>query len=233
MKKKILLSVLLCGMLGVSFAQTSLELIPQAGYTFADKVNFSNTFGYINEGFNYGGSLQFNMSRHFGLEIMYNRMDVPAQLYNYGALPGNTPLYQTNAGINYIMAGPITTFPLPNSPANLFFGADLGAAIFTPPPADFSSNVKFAYGLQFGTNIYVNPHVGIRLSGRLLGTAPSGGYYFGSWGYPGGSYNYYSYNSGVLQFGFNAGLIIGLGQVLPAYQKAQRPPPHQRRYYYY
>jgi len=232
MKKGILLSTLLCCMLGVSFAQTSFEIIPQAGYTFADKVNFYNSFGHINEGFNYGGSMQFNVNRHFGFEIMYNRMDVPAQIYNFGAMPGDAPLYQTNAGINYIMAGPITTFPLPGSPANLFFGVDLGAAIFTPNPVDFSSDVKFAYGFQFGTNIYLNPNVGIRLSGRLLGTAPTGGYYFGSWGYPG---SYYGYNAGILQFGFNAGLIIGLGQVLPAYHKPNRPPQyHQpRKYYYY
>jgi hypothetical protein len=163
---------------------------------------------------------------------MYNRMDVPAKLYNWGAMPGDAPLYQTNAGINYVMAGPVTSFPLPGSPANLFFGADLGAAFFSPSPQDFSSDVKFAYGFQFGTNIYVDPRVGIRLSGRLLGVAPTNGYYFGGWGYPNG---YYSYNSGILQFGFNIGLIIGLGQVLPAYQKPERASHYHapRKYYYY
>ncbi len=232
MKKGILLSAVICCIYGYSLAQTSIELIPQGGYTFADKVNFNSSFGRIDEGFNYGGSLQFNMTRHIGLEIMYNRMDVPAQLYNYGAIPGDVPLYQTNAGINYIMAGPVTSFPLPNSPANLFFGADLGAAIFSPGPSDFSSNVRFAYGFQFGTNIYLDPKFGIRLSGRLLGTAPSNSYYFGGWGDPSG---YYGFNSGIVQFGFNLGLIIGLGEVLPIYQKVQRPPhSHQpRKYYYY
>jgi hypothetical protein len=159
-------------------------------------------------------------------------MDVPAAIYNYGAVPGDAPLYQTNAGINYVMAGPVSSFPLPNSPANLFLGVDLGAAFFSPSPNDFSSNVKFAYGFQFGTNIYLDPRVGIRLSGRLLGVAPTNGYYFGGWGYPG---SYYGYNPGILQFGFNVGIIIGLGQVLPTYQKAARVPhSHQpRKYYYY
>jgi hypothetical protein len=232
MKKWILLSGLVCCMAGVSFAQTSIELIPQGGYTFADKLNFSNTFGRIDEGFNFGGSLQFNMNRHIGLEIMYNRMNAVAAIYNYGAIPGDIPLYQTNAGINYIMAGPVSSFPLPNSPATLFFGADLGAAFFSPHPDDFSSNVRFAYGFQLGTNIYVDPRFGIRLSARLLGTAPTDGYYFGGWGDPDG---YYGFHPGIVQFGFNAGIIIGLGEVLPAYQKAVRvhhaPPP--RKYYYY
>jgi len=234
MKKCVLISGFLCCLVGVGFAQSSIEFIPMGGYTFADKLNFANTFGRIEAGFNYGGSFQFNFNRHLGIELVYNRMQVPAKLYNYGALPGDVPIYQTSAGINYIMAGPVSSFPLPGSPVTLFFGADLGAAIFTPSPNSFSSNASFAYGLQFGTNIYVDPRFGIRLSGRLLGTAPSSsGYYFGAWGDPGG---YYYNQPGIVQFGFNVGFIIGLGRELPSYQKAQRAPrgPRQpRKYYYY
>ena len=232
MKKGILLSGLLCCMFG-AFAQTSIEFIPMGGYTFADKLNFSSTFGRIDAGFNYGGSFQFNLNRRLGIEVMYNRMHVPANLYNYGAVPGDQPLYSTVAGINYILAGPVSSFPLPESPVSLFFGADLGAAFFTPQPNTFSSNVYFAYGLQAGANIYVDPRFGIRLSARLLGTAPTSGYYFGYWGEPG---SYYYNEPSILQFGFNLGFIIGLGNVLPAYQKAQKPPRQHRpprKYYYY
>jgi Lipid A 3-O-deacylase (PagL) len=233
MKKSLLLAGILSCIMGFSYAQSSIELIPTAGYTFADQLNFSNTFGRIQEGFNYGGALQFNFSRRMGIELMYNRMDVNANLYNYGAVPGDIPQYHTNGAINYIMAGPVTSFPLPGTSSSLFIGANLGAAIFSPSPNTFSSNAAFAYGFQTGANIYLNPRVGIRLSGRLLGTAPtSSGYYFGYWGDPNGGY--YS-NPGILQFGFNAGLIIGLGSVLPEYHhpaKMHRTPP-PRRYYYY
>jgi len=233
MKKWILLSGLMCCMFGVSLAQSSIEFIPTGGYTFADKVDFANSFGRIDAAFNYGGSFQFNFNRHLGLEIAYNRMQTPAKLYNYGAIPGDQPTYQTSAGINYIMAGPVSRFPLPGSPVSLFMGADLGAAIFTPSPNSFSSNAAFAYGFQAGADIFVDPQFGIRLSARLLGTAPtSSGYYFGYWGDPGG---YYGINPGLLQFGFNVGFIIGLGKVLPAYQHPVRQPrpPHPRKYYYY
>jgi hypothetical protein len=232
MKKLILLSCLVCGMFG-AYAQSSIEFIPMAGYTFADKLDFSNTFGQIQAGVNYGASFQFNFNRHIGIEVMYNRMQVPAKQYNYGASPGDQPVYQTSAGINYIMAGPVSRFPIPNSSVSLFFGADLGAAIFTPTPNTFSSNASFAYGLQMGTDIYVNPRFGIRLSARLLGTSPtSSGYYFGAWGDPHGSY----YNDpGIVQFAFNGGLIIGLGKVLPAYQRHAGTPYRRqpRKYYYY
>ena len=233
MKKWPLLSGIMCCMFGISFAQSSIEFIPTGGYTFGDKLNFANTFGRIDAAFNYGGSFQFNFNRHMGIEVAYNRMQAPAKLYNYGAIPGDAPTYQTSAGINYIMAGPVTRFPLPESPVSLFMGADLGAAIFTPSPNSFSSNAAFAYGFQAGADIFVDPQFGIRLSARLLGTAPtSSGYYFGYWGDPGGSY---FTNPGLLQFGFNLGIIIGLGKVLPAYQHAvmQPRPPHPRKYYYY
>jgi Outer membrane protein beta-barrel domain len=234
MKKLVLISGLLCGVIGAGMAQSSIEFIPQGGYTFADQLNFNSTFGRIDAGFNYGGSFQFNFNRHIGFEVLYNRMQVPAKLYNYGALPGSPPNYQTSAGINYIMAGPVSSFPLPGSPVSLFFGADLGAAIFTPSPNTFSSNAAFAYGFQAGANIYVDPRFGIRLSARLLGTAPtSSGYYFGGWGDPGG---YYYSDPGIVQFGFNVGFIIGLGKPLPEYQKAARryrTPPPPRKYYYY
>jgi hypothetical protein len=234
MKKEILLSGLLCGLFAGAFAQSSIEFIPQGGYTFADKLNFANSFGRVEAGFNYGGSFQFNFNRHLGLELMYNRMQVPARLYNYGAIPGDDPIYQTSAGINYIMAGPVSRFPLPGSPVSLFMGADLGAAIFTPAPNSFSSNAAFAWGFQAGADIFVDPRVGIRLSARLLGAAPpSSGYYFGYWGDPDG---YYYTHPGLVQFAFNVGIIIGLGNVLPEYQKVARPPHGPRpprRYYYY
>jgi hypothetical protein len=234
MKKLILLSGLACCMCIAGFAQSTIEFIPQGGYTFGDKLDFANSFGKLDAGFNYGGSFQFNFNRRIGLELMYNRMQVPAKLYNYGAIPGDNPIYQTSAGINYIMAGPVSRFPLPGSPVSLFMGADLGAAIFTPSPNSFSSNAAFAYGFQAGADIFVDPRFGIRLSGRLLGTAPpSSGYYFGYWGDPGG---YYVTNPGLVQFAFNIGIIIGLGNELPEYQKVERPhhsPRPPRKYYYY
>jgi hypothetical protein len=232
MKKGILLSSFLCCILG-AFAQTSIEFIPTGGYTFADKLNFNSTFGRIDAGFNYGGSFQFNFNRHIGLEVAYNRMQVPAKMYPYGAVPGDQPTYQTSAGINYIMAGPVSRFPIPESPVSLFIGADLGAAIFTPSPNSFTSNATFAYGFQAGTDIFIEPNFGIRFSARLLGTAPtSSGYYFGYWGDPGGLY--YT-QPGLVQFGFNVGIIIGLGHPLPEYHAVARPPhpPRPRKYYYY
>ncbi len=115
----------------------NIEFIPQLGYTFADQLNFGNTFGRVEADYNFGGAFQFNFNRHFGFEIMYNGMQVPAKLYDYGALPGDKPNYQTTAGINYIMAGPVSVFPLPESRSSLFFGADLVLLYLPPIPTVF------------------------------------------------------------------------------------------------
>lgn len=237
MKKTIWIILLMLGSLGYSFAQSSIEFIPMAGYTFPDKLSFDHSFGRIDGGLTLGGSFQFNFTRNFGLELMYNRMDATAKMYDYGSTINQSSFYRTQAGINYIMLGPVSSIQVPGSPVHLFFGALLGAAVYTPGPDDFSSNAGFAWGLQTGTNIYFTRRLGLRLSARLLSSMASNhgsGYYFGSFGE---SHGGYFSNPAIYQFGFNAGLVIGLGQPSKVYQHSQRPqrrtPPRPRRYYYY
>lgn len=218
-----------------SFAQTTVELIPTGGYTFPDQVNFYNNYGRIEGAANWGGSLQFNVDRHFGIEFMYNRIDASSGIYKYNYTT-QIPVTSQNVAINYIMAGPISSIGFPGSPVNLFFGGELGAAVFSPGPVDYSGNTKFAWGIETGANIYVNPHVGIRMKAQLLSAVGStGGYYFGNFG-GAGAYTY-AYPA-LYQFGLSAGIIIGLGNILPqpkprVYIQHRRPPPPQPRVYYY
>ncbi len=235
MKKTIWLTGLMLGILSFSFGQTSIEFIPMGGYTFADKLDFNQSYGRISDGINEGASFQFNFSRRFGLELMYDRMDAPAKMWDYGTPINSAPFYQTQAGLNYIMVGPVSRIQVPGSPVHLFFGALIGASIYTPGPADFSSNAAFAWGLQTGTDIYFSPRLGLRISARLLSAEAPGsgsGFYFGSFGE---SHSGFYTNPTVYQFGLNAGLIIGLGRIIPEYRQPQRtyrrPPPP--RYYYY
>ncbi|HEY4154122.1 MAG TPA: hypothetical protein VGM24_01805 [Puia sp.] len=237
MKKTIWITVLMFGIMGYSFGQSAIEFIPMGGYTFPDKLSFDHSFGRIEDGYNVGGSFQFNFNRHFGLELMYNRVDAQAKMYDYGSSMSQAPFYQTRSATNYIMLGPVSSVQVPGSPVQLFFGAMLGAAIYTPGPDDFSSNASFAWGLQTGTNIYFTRRLGLRLSARLLSATASdhgSGYYFGSFGE---SHGGYFSNPPIYQFGFNAGLVIGLGRALPEYRRParpqRRPAPHPRRYYYY
>src|SRR6516162_7608016 len=100
MKKTALLSLFTFVCIFHTMAQTSFELVPTGGYTFPDQVNFYNAYGRIEESLNYGGSLMFNASRHFGIELMYNRIEASSGIYDYGS---QSLLQQEHVAINYIM----------------------------------------------------------------------------------------------------------------------------------
>jgi hypothetical protein len=214
-----------------SFAQTAVELIPTGGYTFASRTDFYNTYGRIDGGFSFGGSVKFNINRSVGIEVLYNHMNTTSGIYQYG---DHTQLAGGNLGLDYIMIGPVQSFNIPNSTVRPFIGALLGAAVFTPDANSGNSDeTKFAMGFQLGTNIYVSPRVGLQLKAQLLAPVDGagGGFYFSNYG-SGGDINTYS---SIYQFSLNAGLIIGLGQVLPeqVYRRpARRPGPRHYRYYY-
>ena len=149
--QKIILTLLASFVLGIATqAQTSFEIIPTGGYTFPDQLNFYNSYGRIEGALNWGGSMQFNVNRNFGIELQYTRIDAQSGIYKAG-YPSQQPISQQNVGINYIMAGPVQSFGFPGSPIHFFFGGLLGAAVFSPGPNDYSTNTKFAWGLETGT----------------------------------------------------------------------------------
>jgi len=219
-----------------SFSQSSVEFIPSAGYTFASRTNFYDSYGRIDGGLNLGGSLKFNLNRSFGIELLYDHMNTQSGLYDYGY--GRNKLSGGDLSLDYIMIGGVQSFTIPGSTVRPFVGAFLGAAVFTPGTspgtADYSTDTKFAVGMQLGTNIYISPRVGLQLKAQLLSPvdAADGGFYFSNFGSGGGISTY----SDIYQFSLNAGLIIGLGRVLPeqVYRaRSRRPGPRHYRYYNY
>jgi hypothetical protein len=231
MRKIILILPAILFLSAGAFAQTSVELIPTAGYTFANRTDFYNTYGRIADGLSLGGSIKFNVNRSFGIEVLYSHMNTTSGQYYYG--PDHIPIDQGNLQLDYIMAGPVESFNIPNSTVRPFIGALLGAAILTPDASSgYSSDTRFAVGFQLGTNIYVSPRVGIQLKAQLLSPVDAAGGNFFVSNYGGGA-GIDTYSS-IYQFSLSGGLIIGLGRVLPAqvYHPARRPRPRYYRYYY-
>jgi hypothetical protein len=231
MKKLLLLTPVLVLCAAYSFAQTSIEFIPSAGYTFGDRSDFRQDYAKINGALNLGGSLLFNVNRRFGIELMYNHIGTNSGIYNYGYIDQGAQISNGNLSLDYIMAGPVQSFNIPGSPVHPFLGAMLGAAVFTPGVYGYSDDVKFAWGLQFGTNIYFTPRFGLRLKAQLLAPADAsdGGFYAGS----DATHTPVSAYADVYQFSLNAGLVIGLGRVLPPLRPVQnmrRRPGYRRRY---
>jgi hypothetical protein len=215
-----------------TFAQTSIELIPTVGYTFADRTDYYNTYGRVDGGLSLGGSVKFNINRSTGIEILYSHMNTQTGLYPYGYSGDNNKLAGGNLSFDYIMLGAVQSFGIPNSTVRPFIGGFLGAAILSPgDESGSSSDAKFAIGVQLGTNIYFTPQLGLQLKAQLLAPTEvlSSGLYFSNYGAGGGISSY----SDIYQFSLSAGLIIGLGRVLPeqTYRRT-RPGPRHYRYYY-
>jgi hypothetical protein len=227
MRKIVLILPVVLLLAASSFGQTAVEFIPQGGYTFASHTDFPDLYGRVGEAGNYGAAVKFNFTRNFGIEVLYNHMSTSSGLYYYD---DHSAYSSGHLNLNYIMAGPVESFTIPNSTVRPFIGAMLGAAIMSPDGN--STFTKFATGIQLGTNIYVSPRVGIQLKAQLLSPvdAAGGSLFFSNYGSGGGIDTY----SSMYQFSLNAGLIIGLGRILPepTYRPARRPGPHYRRYYY-
>jgi hypothetical protein len=221
------------------FAQTYVEFVPTAGYTFNDRIGFNNSYGKIDGSANYGGSFIFNINRSIGFDLLYSHLSTTSGFYDYNNNnQGATKISSGNLNLDYIMLGPVQTFNIPNSPVRPFIGAMLGASIFTPGILENANDVKFTWGLQAGTNIYFNPWLGLRLKAQLLAPVDgsNGGFYAGN---NSAGQAVETYPANVLQFSLNAGLVIGLGRELPQlrphrYSRRPRyrpayPPPY--RYY--
>lgn len=210
-----------------TLAQTSIELIPQVGYSFPERNDFYNTYGRISGGLNLGGAINFNINRNVGIEVLYNHTSGTSGLYNYGYDGGNQ-IIGGHLNQDFIMAGPVFSGNIPNSTVRPFFGVLLGADIMTPG-AGFQSNSYFAAGFQVGTNIYITPRVGFQLKAQFLSPVSSAGGAFYYSNYYGGGINP---NQSTYQFTLGGGLIIGLGRVLPQpHVVYRRPRPRYYRYY--
>jgi hypothetical protein len=212
-----------------TLAQTAVELIPQAGYSFADRNDFYNTYGHINGSLNLGGAINFNINRNVGIEVLYNHTSGNSGVYYYGYDGGNL-INSGHLSQDFIMAGPVFSGNIPNSTVRPFVGVLLGADIMTPAPG-FQSNGYFAAGFQLGTNIYISPRVGIQLKAQFLSpvNAAGGAFYYNNY-YGGGI----DPNQSTYQFTLGGGLIIGLGRVLPQPRPRavyRRPRPRYYRYY--
>ncbi|MBS1935875.1 MAG: hypothetical protein JST96_17885 [Bacteroidetes bacterium] len=228
MKKVLIILSVLLATAGVTFAQTYVELVPMGGYTFADRINYYNAYAKIDGAANIGGSMIFNVNRLFGLELMYQHMNTTSGTYQYGY--PTDQLSKGNLAMDYIMFGPVQTFNIPGSPVRPFIGAMLGASILSPGVDGYSNDTKFAWGAQIGTNIYFNPWIGLRLKAQLL--APVDGSGAGFYAGEGGGNITTSGYSGIYQFNLNAGLVIGLGRVLPELRPRPRVYHSRPRYRY-
>jgi hypothetical protein len=187
--------------------QTSpLELNVYGGYNFRDKVELYDTYAYVNDGFQYGGGLEYYFDRISSLELKYLRMDATVPLYKYG---GNSdPINPDNnkASLNYILVDGNYYWDPGNAKALPFTSAGIGVGIVDAKNG--SSVTKFAWDLKLGVKVKTASALSFKLQAYLQSIVGGygGGFYAGTGGViVGTSYSYVS----VIQFGLGGALCFG------------------------
>jgi hypothetical protein len=190
-----------------------LQLNAYGAYAFDDKVDsyYSNNSyfkGKLEGGFIWGAGLEYRLKENYAVELLYLRLDSEAPI-TYADGTTSTTSKTFNYGLNYIMLAGNRFMKLNNDKIEPYGGLLAGAAIINiknPEPGGESTITRFAWGARVGSNIWLNPKLGIRLQAELLSAtqAIGGGAYFGTGG-SGVSVNSYS---SMLQVNLGGGIIF-------------------------
>jgi hypothetical protein len=183
MKKGIELTGLLILLLvTAAWAQPTITLMTFESYTFADKFDTEYGSGKIQDGFQWGGGLEFGLSDVAAVELIYQRLDTDAYYDGY-SLSGTNRL-SGQVGINYIMLGGTRYAPLNDRIAG-FGTVNMGVGwMETSETLDSGTPTKFSIGGRLGVRITASEKVSLRLHTQLFSPVQwaGGGFYFGSGG---------------------------------------------------
>ena len=96
MSKYSYLILLNCLYVLTTYSQSSIELIPAAGNTFSDNINYQGCTGHIDPAFQFSSSFIYHPNHVFGLELTYT-VENPTTYLND---PGNASVkaYTSSSG---------------------------------------------------------------------------------------------------------------------------------------
>ncbi len=186
----------------VSAQQGAVRLLTFGGYTFADKVDFSNGYGKISDGFQWGAGVEIGISPVNAFELIYQRMDAEGMV-----VPFFGDREEADLGITYVMIGGTRYVPVSDLIRG-FASFDAGLAVFTPKDLDRSNVTKFAWGLRAGMEVSPGDLASLRIHAQLMSPvqAVGGGFYLGTGGSGAGVSTY----STIYQFNLGGSLIFRL-----------------------
>jgi len=198
MKKTIVLFVALLFIVAAGYSQ-HLSVNAFGGYTFRDKINFSNAYTYINAGGMWGASIEGVNAQGTGLEIVYQYQSTstPTTIY----IPSST--FSSNTVISYLLLN-FEQYYMANPKIQPYGGLGLGAAFYKSDYQNSTSETKFAWDIKAGVKFKMSSSVGIKIGAQLLSSSQATGtaFYYG--------YVYTTYAT-ILQFGLTGGLVFDFG----------------------
>ncbi len=206
MKKYIITALILCSSILVGFAQRKTEITPFVGYMFGSNVQTGYGKLHFDDNVQYGAILSF-ATRFVDLDLLYSRQDTKANFNNFYGYPDYYgTLDDLSLSFNYFQIGATKHIHM-NGNVAPFIGANIGACLISPENL-FDDVWRFSVGAHLGAKVYLTNRVGLRLQAQMLVPIQSAGLVF-SVG-TGGAGAGIDFESTLLQFGLNAGLIIRL-----------------------
>jgi opacity protein-like surface antigen len=198
MKKTIVLSVVLFFIVAAGYSQ-HLSVNAFGGYTFRDKINFSNAYTYINAGGMWGASIEGVNAQGTGLELLYQYQstNTPTTIY----IPSQT--FNSSTVISYLLLN-FEQYYTNNPKIEPYGGLGLGAAFYKSDYQGSTSETKFAWDIKAGVKFKMSSSVGLKIGAQLLSSSQATGtaFYYG--------YVYTTYAT-ILQFGLTGGLVFDFG----------------------
>jgi hypothetical protein len=193
----------------------SLRVNLYGSYAFKDSFDsyydYGNYYqGQLQDGFQYGLGLEYEIKPSVNIELLYLREDTnaPTQYYNGGLFDKYEDF---DVSMNYILLAGNKGFRKKGSVFEGFGGIMAGMAIIgiDSSNGNYSNTAsKFAWGAKCGAIVWANDKVGIKFQAQLISAVQSlgGGAAFGTGGVGVGV----SANSSLYQMTLGGGLVFSL-----------------------
>jgi opacity protein-like surface antigen len=178
-KYNLLFVVFLLSFLAKAQTSKSFLLNLYGGYTFQDKVQYDNTYAYVEDGFEYGIGFEYFIIENSSIELKYNRLDTKLPLY--GPLGNQLNAGDDKGALNYILLDYAHYFDIGSS-VMPYLGA--GAGITILETSGTKNETYFAWEIKGGVKIKTSSPWSVNLNAYLQSMSASVGtsYYWTYYG---------------------------------------------------
>ncbi len=168
MRKCSYLILLNCLYVLTTYSQSSIELIPAAGNTFSDNINYQGCTGHIDPAFQFSSSFIYHPNPVFGLELTYS-VENPTTYLND---PGNASVKAytgSQVNVQRLLTG--LNISVPVKRFHPFLGCLIGFTYTTTTKAyDTNELTAFTWSIQTGADYYFSSLIGVRIKLSLIQT---------------------------------------------------------------
>ncbi len=188
-------------------AQSRLSISGLVGYTLQDDINFVNSYyGYIEDGAQYGGVLEYRLIPTISMGVSFMHMDAHVPIYD--SYRNQVNQGDDATGLNYLIFEVTKYFGAPGRLTVVTPYIGMGAGMVSLNVKNAGSYTKFAWDGKFGVRIRMTSHIALLAQMQVQSVVQGigGSMYVGTGG-AGVSLDSYS---SIYQFTFGGGLAFDL-----------------------